>query len=104
MNPIHAIAGAMTAVTLIVASAVFATEPTAKHDMGAMKHSKETMMHDAAAFMKACDMDHDGMVSRAEMRSHMDRIFDRMDTKKSGKLDSKQTEDFLREFTKQSGG
>ena len=100
MNPIHAIAGAMTAVTLIVASAVFATEPTAKHDMGAMKHSKETMMHDAAAFMKACD----GMVSRAEMRSHMDRIFDRMDTKKSGKLDSKQTEDFLREFTKQSGG
>jgi Ca2+-binding EF-hand superfamily protein len=49
-------------------------------------------------------MDHDGMVSKAEMMKHMEKMFDKMDTKKTGKLDKKQTEAFLKEFNKESFG
>jgi Ca2+-binding EF-hand superfamily protein len=55
------------------------------------------------AFMKSCDMDHDGMVSKAEMMKHMEMMFDKMDAKKTGKLDKKQAEAFLKAFTKESG-
>ena len=71
--------------------------------MGAMNQSAGMMKHDMDAFMKSCDMDHDGMVSKAEMMKHMEKMFDRMDTKKTGKLDSKQTEFFLKELAKRSG-
>ena len=49
-------------------------------------------------------MDHDGMMSKAEMVKHMEAMFDKMDTKKTGKLDKKQTDAFMKELTKQSGG
>lgn len=97
MNLTRSLAGTMLAISLLAAPATFAADPKPKHDMSAMKH-------DSAGFMKACDMDHDGMMSRAEMHAHMDKMFDRMDTKKTGKLDGKQTEAFLKEFTKPSGG
>ena len=32
--------------------------------------------------MKSCDMDDDGMVTKAEMMKHMEMMFDKMDTKK----------------------
>ena len=38
------------------------------------------------AFMKECAMDHDGMMSKAEMLKHMEKMFDKVDVKKSGKL------------------
>ena len=38
------------------------------------------------------------------MMAHMEKMFDKMDTKKTGKLEKKQTEAFLKEFTKESGG
>lgn len=96
MKLLNVLAGSMVAVSLMAAPAVFAAEPMKKQDMGMMKH-------DMDAFMKSCDMDHDGMVSKAEMMKHMEKMFDRMDTKKTGKLDSKQTEAFLKDFTRQSG-
>ena len=97
MKLLNVLAGSMVAVSLMAAPAVFAAEPMKKQDMGMMKH-------DMDAFMKSCDMDHDGMVSKAEMMKHMEKMFDKMDTKKTGKLDRKQTEDFLKEFNKQSFG
>jgi len=78
------LAGSMVAVSLMAAPAVFAAEPTKKANM--------------EEFMKACDMDHDGMMSKAEMLKHMEKMFDKMDTKKTGKLDKKQTEDFLKQL------
>jgi Ca2+-binding EF-hand superfamily protein len=96
MKILNLLAGSMVAASLMVAPAAFAAEPMKKHDMSMMKH-------DMDAFMKSCDMDHDGMVSKAEMMKHMEKMFDRLDTKKTGKLDSTQTEAFLKDFTKQSG-
>lgn len=96
MKLLNALAGSMVAAALVAAPVAFSAEPMAKHDMSAMKQDKD-------GFMKSCDMDHDGMMSRAEMHAHMDRMFDKMDTKKTGKLDSKQTEAFLKDFTRQSG-
>lgn len=96
MKLLNALAGSMFAAALVAAPAAFSAEPMAKHDMSAMNQDK-------GGFMKSCDMDHDGMMSRAEMHAHMDKMFDKMDTRKSGKLDSKQTDAFLKEFTKPSG-
>ena len=103
MNTLNLLAGSMIAASLVAAPVAFAADPPMKHDMGAMKQDTGMMKHDMDAFMKACDMDHDGMMSKAEMTKHMEKMFDRMDTKKTGKLDSKQTEFFLKELTKRSG-
>jgi len=103
MKLLSALAGSLIAGSLMAAPAAFAADPPMKHDMGAMKQDKSMMKHDMDAFMKSCDMDHDGMVSKAEMMKHMEMMFDRMDTKKTGKLDSKQTKPFLKNFTNQSG-
>ena len=71
----------------------------------AMQHGKADgkKMMNTDQFMKSCDMDHDGMMSRAEMLAHMEKMFDKMDTRKTGKLDKKQTEEFLKELTTPSG-
>jgi Ca2+-binding EF-hand superfamily protein len=78
----------MVAMSLMVAPAAFAGDAKVNKD----------------EFMKSCDMDHDGMMSKAEMLKHMEKMFDKMDTKKTGKLDKKQTEAFLKQFTAPSGG
>ena len=96
MMLLKALAGPMIAASLLIAPATFAAEHMKTHDMGTMKH-------DMDAFMKSCDMDHDGMVSKAEMIAHMEKMFDKMDSKKTGKLDKKQTEFFLKQFTAPSG-
>jgi len=54
-------------------------------------------------FAAMCDADKDGMVSKAEMMKMMEKMFDKHDTKKMGKLDKKQVEAFLKEFNKPSG-
>ena len=82
------LASSMVAVSLMAAPAVFAAESTHKMNMD--------------AFMKSCDMDKDGMMSKAEMLAHMEKMFDKMDTKKAGKLDKKQTEQFLNQFNNPS--
>ena len=90
MKLLKTLAGSMVAVSLMVAPAVFAADSTK------MVHMDE--------FMKSCDMDHDGMMSKSEMLKHMEKMFDKMDTKKTGKLDKKQTEDFLKQLTAPTGG
>ena len=47
-------------------------------------HAREDS--DADKFVKMCDMDKDGMVSKAEMMKHMETMFDKMDKNKDGKL------------------
>ena len=90
MKLLKTLATSMFAVSLLAAPAAFAA------DTPKTAHMDE--------FMKACDMDHDGMMSKEEMLKHMEKMFDKMDTKKTGKLDKKQTEAFLKQFTAPSGG
>lgn len=86
------LASSMFAMSLLAAPATFAQDkPKAK-----MVHMDE--------FMKSCDMDKDGMMSKSEMLAHMEKMFDKMDAKKTGKLDKKQTEIFLKQFTAPTGG
>jgi len=47
-------------------------------------------------FVKMCDGDKDGMVSKAEAMKMIEKMFDKHDTKKAGKLDRKQVELFLK--------
>lgn len=92
MKLLNLIAGSMITASLIAAPAVFAAEPG--------KKPKTVNMDE---FMKACDMDHDGMMSKDEMLKHMEKMFDMMDSNKTGKLDKKKTEDFLKQLTAPSG-
>ncbi len=85
MKLLRVLASSMVAVSLMAAPAAFAAG-----------HDKKVNMDE---FMKSCDMDKDGMMSKAEMIKHMEKMFDKMDTKKSGKMDKKQAEDFLKQLT-----
>ena len=58
---------------------------------------------DADKFVKMCDGDKDGMVSKAEVMKAVEKMFDKHDTKKMGKLDKKQVEQFLAELMKGGG-
>ena len=84
-----------TLTTLAVATALTASAP-------AFAASEREDLH-FDAFVKSCDADGDGMVSKAEMMKVMEKMFDKHDTKKAGKLDKKQVEFFLRELMKQGG-
>ncbi len=85
MKLTNMLASSMVAVSLLVAPAVFAADTTKKVNMD--------------EFMKSCDMDKDGMMSKAEMVAHMEKMFDKMDTKKTGKMNKSQAETFLKQFT-----
>ena len=89
MTMLKVLTSSLFAVSLIGAPAAFSD------DMKKMSMQK---------FMETCDTDRDGMMSKAEMLKHMEAMFDKMDTKKTGKLDSKQTEAFLKQLTAPSGG
>ena len=54
-------------------------------------------------FVTNCDADKDGMVSKAEVMKMVEKSFDKADKKKTGKLDKKQAEEFLK-MLMQSGG
>jgi Ca2+-binding EF-hand superfamily protein len=51
---------------------------------------------DPSRFVKMCDTDKDGMVSKAEAMKMIEKAFDKADAKKQGKLDKKQVETFLK--------
>jgi Ca2+-binding EF-hand superfamily protein len=57
----------------------------------------------ADKFVKMCDTDKDGMVSKAEVMKAVEKMFDKHDTKKMGMLDKKQAEKFLAELMKGGG-
>jgi hypothetical protein len=52
------------------------------------------------AFVVMCDTDKDGMVSKSEAMRQIEKMFDKHDTRRAGKLDKKQVEHFLRELMK----
>jgi Ca2+-binding EF-hand superfamily protein len=53
--------------------------------------------------MAKYDMDKDGMISKQEVMRMTEQMFEKHDTKKMGKLDSKQFELFLQELMKSGG-
>jgi len=55
-------------------------------------------------FVKMCDADKDGMVSKAEVMKMVEKAFDKQDGKKAGKLDKKQVEVFLKSLMDGSMG
>lgn len=55
-------------------------------------------------FVKMCDTDKDGMVSKAEAMKMVEKMWDKQDTKKMGKLDKKQVDLFLKSLMSSSGG
>ncbi len=55
-------------------------------------------------FVKMCDADKDGMVSKAEAMKMVEKAFAKADTKKTGKLDKKQVEVFLKMLMTDSSG
>jgi len=55
---------------------------------------------DADKFVKMCDKDKDGMVSKEEFMKHAEAVWAKMDTKKTDKMDAKQLEAFLKELMK----
>lgn len=61
-------------------------------------HAREDM--DADLFVRMCDADKDGMVSKAEVMKQVEKAFDKQDARKSGKLDKRQVEFFLQELMK----
>ena len=69
--------------------------------MGLPAYAGDNM--DAKQFITNCDADKDGMVSKAEMMKMMEKMFDKHDTKRAGKLDKKQVEAFLKELMKSGG-
>jgi hypothetical protein len=66
-----------------------------------LAHAQESV--NADAFVKMCDMDKDGMVSKAEAMKMIEKMWDKQDAKKMGKLDKKQVEAFLKELMKSGG-
>lgn len=89
MKLLNTLASSMVAISLMAAPAAFAQD--------------KPKMANMDEFMKSCDMDHDGMMSKAEMVKHMEKMFDQMDAKKTGKLDKKQSEAFLKQLTLSGG-
>jgi len=69
--------------------------------MPAVQAAEEAI--NADEFVKMCDADKDGMVSKDEMMKMVEKMFDKHDTKKMGKLDKKQTKAFLKELMKGGG-
>lgn len=54
-------------------------------------------------FVKMCDADKDGAVSKEEFMKHVEKVWAKMDTKKVGKMDNKQFEIFLKQLMKSDG-
>ena len=83
-----------------LAIALFSLSMLAAPTAFAQSTTKKAQMDE---FMKSCDMNNDGMMSKEEMLKHMEKMFDKMDTKKTGKLDKTQSEAFLKQLTAPSG-
>jgi hypothetical protein len=58
---------------------------------------------DASRFVTMVDANKDGMVSKAEMMKHVEKMFEKHDTKKMGKLDKAQAAKFMKDLMNYSG-
>ncbi len=83
-----------TPLALIVAATAFAVLPV---------HAQTGEARDFDTFVKMCDANGDGMISKKEAMAAIEKMFDRQDAKKAGMLDRKQFEIFLRELMKSGG-
>jgi len=68
--------------------------------LGAAAPSFADERMDAEKFVKMCDTNKDGMVSKEEFMKHAEKVWAKMDTKKAEKMDTKQFEAFLKELMK----
>ena len=67
----------------------------------AQQSKGETM--DADHFVKMCDTDKDGMVSKAEMMKMVEKAWAKADSKKAGKIDKAAVDAFLKELMRGGG-
>lgn len=58
---------------------------------------------DMGQFVKMCDTNKDGMVSKEEFMKHVEKVWTKMDAKKVDKMDQKQFELFLKALMKSDG-
>jgi hypothetical protein len=58
---------------------------------------------DVERFVKVCDSNKDGMISKAEVMKRAADMFDKMDTGKKGMMDDKKAASFLFELQKTDG-
>lgn len=86
------------AATAMAAALVSTAALAAKEDENA-----DLFVRMSDKFMKMSDTDKDGMLSKAEAMKMFEKMYDKHDTKKMGKLDRKQTEAFLAELMKGGG-
>ena len=91
MRSLNKAFAAAAVATIFAVPTAFAQATQAREDM------------DYDKFVKMCDTDKDGMVSKAEVMKMVEKMFDKQDTKKMGKLDKKQVEFFLKELTRSGG-
>ena len=55
-------------------------------------------MRDTNKFVTMCDKDKDGMLSKKEVMDMVEKMYDKHDAKKTGKLDKKQVDAFLKDL------
>jgi hypothetical protein len=55
-------------------------------------------------FVKMCEKSPDGKISKSQVMKTVEKMFDKHDSRKEGKLDKKQADAFYKAFTRQSGG
>ena len=55
-------------------------------------------------FVRMCDKNPDGKVTKAQVMTMVGKHFDKVDTRKEGKLDKKQADAFFKSLTRESGG
>ncbi len=87
----------MRSFTYVLAAAAMATALASAPAFAAKEDES------ADKFVKMCDTDKDGMVSKEEVMKMVEKIFDKHDTKKMGKLDKKQADQFLKELMRGGG-
>jgi len=87
----------MRSIHKVLAAAAFA----AAFAVPAVQAAEESLGENQ--FVKMCESDKDGMVSKAEVMKAVEKMFDKADSRKEGRLDRKQVEFFLRELMKGGG-
>lgn len=89
------------ALTIAALSAAVIATPTYAQKADAKGMAGEAM--NADHFVKMCDADKDGMVSKDEMMKMVEKVWAKADSKKAGKIDKAQVEWFLKELMKGGG-
>jgi Ca2+-binding EF-hand superfamily protein len=87
----------MRSFTQVLAAAAMATALVSMPSLAAKEDEN------ADRFVKMCDTDKDGMVSKEEVMKMVEKMFDKHDTKKMGKLDKKQADQFLKDLMRGGG-